>query len=377
MSESNYLDTSQRTFFITVWGQSIKNMGLGHLLNEDGKPKDIIGKELVDTICNKFIDSGKERFCSGTACVSAKDGFHLHLGAYCPKKMKPRVVAKMLGNAHIEPQRGKKDELLDYILKRGDKWKDKGEDILYQSEDMSGIVGHQGSRDDLGQIEELLLEGYTPSEIVAEKFSYRKYEKMIKDAYFQKRAAETPFMRDVHVEWHCGESGSGKTYFIQNLIDAYGEDEVYFVTDYESGGMDKYNGQKILFLDEFRGQIRFSTLLSMLDVYKAQVHSRFTNIVGLWTKVYITSPLPPEQVYKKLVSVEDRENDSMKQLFRRINTVVYHWKDGELYKEFRQPMTEYTRYEDLKRLAGNYEFVTVTKEEQMKFADLFPDDDTK
>lgn len=373
MSESNYLDTSQRTFFITVWGQSIKNMGLGHLLNEDGKPKDIIGKELVDTICNKFIDSGKERFCSGTACVSAKDGFHLHLGAYCPKKMKPRVVAKMLGNAHIEPQRGKKDELLDYILKRGDKWKDKGEDILYQSEDMSGIVGHQGSRDDLGQIEELLLEGYTPSEIVAEKFAYRKYEKMIKDAYFQKRAAETPFMRDVYVEWHCGESGSGKTYFIQNLIETYGEEEVYFVTDYDSGGMDKYNGQKILFLDEFRGQIRFSTLLSMLDKYKAQVHSRFTNIVGLWSKVYITSPLPPEQVYKKLVSVEDRENDSMKQLFRRINTIVYHWKDGKEYKEFRQDMREYTRYEDLKRLAGNYEFLTISKEEQMKIQDLFPD----
>lgn len=348
-------------------------MGLGHLLNEDGKPKDIIGKELVDTICNKFNNSGKERYCSGTACVSAKDGFHLHLGAYCPKKMKPRVVAKMLGNAHIEPQRGKKDELLDYILKRGDKWKDKGEDILYQSEDMSGIVGHQGSRDDLGQIEELLMEGYTPAEIVAEKFAYRKYDKMIKEAYFQKRAAETPFMREVYVEWHCGESGSGKTYFIQNLIDTYGEDEVYFVTDYESGGMDKYNGQKILFLDEFRGQIRFSTLLSMLDVYKAQVHSRFTNIVGLWSKVYITSPLPPEQVYKKLVSVEDRENDSMKQLFRRINTIVYHWKDGNKYMECRQPMTEYTRYEDLKRLSGNLEFITVTKEEQLEIEDLFPD----
>ena len=164
------------------------------------------------------------------------------------------------------------------------------------------------------------------------------------------------------------------TCFAQGLIETYGEDEVYFVTDYDSGGMDKYNGQKILFLDEFRGQIRFSTLLSMLDVYKAQVHSRFTNIVGLWSNVYITSPLPPEQVYKKLVSLEDRENDSMKQLFRRINTIVYHWKDGEEYKEYRQPMSEYTRYEDLKRLAGNHEFVEVTKEEQLRIQDLFPDE---
>lgn len=371
MSDTDWMNKDQRTFFITVWQKSIQNMGLGHLLNEDGKPKDIIGKEILDTICNKFIESGKERYCSGTACVSVNDGFHLHLGAYCPKKVKPRVVAKMLGNAHIEPQRGKKEELLDYILKRGEKWKEKQEDILCQSEDMSGIVGRQGSRDDLGRIEELLDEGYTPAEILAEKFAYRRYDKMIKEAYFQKRAAETPFMRDLYVEWHCGESGSGKTRVVMDLIEAYGEDEVYFVTDYDSGGMDKYNGQKILFLDEFRGQIRFSTLLSMLDVYKAQVHSRFTNILGLWTKVYITSPLPPEQVYKKLVSVEDRENDSMKQLFRRINTIVYHWKDGEEYKEFRQPMTEYHRYEELKHLAENYEFVEPTKEEQMHLKDWY------
>lgn len=374
MSDATFFDVPQRTFFITVWAKSIQNMGLGHLLTDEGKPKDIIGKEILDTICNRFNESGKERYCSGTACVSANDGFHLHLGAYCPKKVKPRVVAKMLGNAHIEPQRGKKEELLDYILKRGEKWKDKQEDILYQSEDMSGIVGHQGSRNDLGQIEEFLLEGYTPSEILAEKFAYRKYDKMIKEAYFQKRAAETPFMRDVYVEWHCGESGSGKTYFAQDLIDTYGEEEVYFVTDYESGGMDKYNGQKILFLDEFRGQIRFSTLLSMLDKYKAQVHSRFTNIVGLWTKVYITSPLPPEQVYKKMVNADDRENDSMKQLFRRINTIVYHWKDGDNYREYRQDMKEYRRYEELKYHSGNYEFVTVTEVEQMKIADLFPED---
>ena len=137
MENNDWMNTDQRAFFITVWQKSIQNMGLGHLLNENGKPKDIIGKEVLDAVCNKFIQSGKERFCSGTACLSAKDGFHLHLGAYCPKKVKPRVVAKMLGNAHIEPQRAKKEELLDYILKRGEKWKEKQEDILCQSEDMS------------------------------------------------------------------------------------------------------------------------------------------------------------------------------------------------------------------------------------------------
>lgn len=366
-----WFDIPQRTFFITVWIKSMQNLGLSYLLNEDDKPIDGTGKEILEKICAIFKDSGKERYCSGTACVSANDGFHLHLGAYCPQKIKPRVVAKMLGNAHLEPQRGKKEEIIDYILKKGDKWKEKGEDILCVTEDMDGVIGIQGARTDLGQIEGYLTEGYTPSEIMELKLNYRRYEKMIRDAYFAKRAAETPFMRNVYVEWHCGESGSGKTYFITDLIEAYGENEVYFVTDYEQGGMDKYNGEKVLFLDEFRGQIRFSTLLSMLDVYKAQVHSRYTNIVGLWNKVYITSPLPPEQVYKKMVSSEDRENDSVRQLLRRIDKVVYHYKDGEEYKSYVQDMKDYTTYADLKRLAGHDDFVKLTPSQEKYMQSTF------
>lgn len=221
MSENSWWNTGQRTFFITIWIKSIQNLGLGHLLNELNKPIDGTGKEILETICAIFKNSGKERYCSGTACVSANDGFHLHLGAYCPNKILPSTVAKMLGNAHLEPQRAKKEELKDYILKKGDKWKEKGEDILAVTDDMDGIVGAQGSRSDLGRIEELLDEGYSPSEIVAEKFAYRRYDKMIKEAYFQRRAAETPFMRDVYVEWHCGESGSGKTYFVRELINTH------------------------------------------------------------------------------------------------------------------------------------------------------------
>lgn len=359
-----WFDVPQRTFFITVWIKSMQNLGLSYLLNDDNKPKDGTGKEILEKICAIFKDSGKERYCSGTACVSANDGFHLHLGAYCPQKIKPRIVAKMLGNAHLEPQRGKKEEILDYILKKGDKWKEKGEDVLCVSDDMDGVVGMQGARTDLGQIEDYIAEGYTPSEIMDLKLSYRRYEKVIRDAFFAKRAAEIPFLRDMYVEWHCGESGSGKTYFIKDLIEVYGEEEIYFVSDYEAGGLDKYNGEKVLFLDEFRGQIRFNTLLSMLQGYKSQFHARYTNIVGLWTKVYITSPLPPEQVYKKMVSLDDRENDSMKQLFRRINKVVYHYKDGSEYKTYEQEMTEYTTYRDLKRLSGHDDFVEVTPAQQ-------------
>lgn len=65
---------------------------------------------------------------------------------------------------------------------------------------------------------------------------HRRHDRIIRDAYFAKRSADIPFLRDIVVEWHVGESGTGKTYYAQTIIDAEGEDNVYFVTDYETGG---------------------------------------------------------------------------------------------------------------------------------------------
>lgn len=330
-------------------------------------------EDICKWFCEQWVQGMQSRQAICIYCISANGYHHVHTVFSADVTFRWSAVKKAIPiNGDIQCTRGTKKQALAYIRKEGD-FEEKGETIVCEY-NIGEVQDNQGMRTDLDKIGAYLNEGLKPGEIMAINIKYRKHEKIIKDAYFAKRAANTAFEREVHVEWHCGESGSGKTHFILDLIEAHGEEEVYFVTDYESGGMDKYNGERILFLDEFRGQIRFSTLLSMLDKYKAQVHSRFTNIYGLWTKVYITSPLPPEQVYKKMVNADDRENDSMKQLFRRINTIVYHWKDGEEYKEYRQDMKKYTRYEDLKRLAGNHEFVTVSKEEQMKIQDLFPDE---
>lgn len=114
-----------------------------------------------------------------------------------------------------------------------------------------------------------------------------------------------------------------------NLIELYGEDEVYLVTDYDNGGLDKYNGEKILFLDEFRGQIKYSTLLCMLQGYKQQFHARYSNIIGLWDEVHISTVMPPEKVYQNMVQ-ENQSIDTLSQLFRRIDSIIYHWKDKKV-----------------------------------------------
>jgi ABC-type dipeptide/oligopeptide/nickel transport system ATPase component len=178
--------------------------------------------------------------------------------------------------------------------------------------------------------------------------AYRKYSTIIKQHYYAKRIEETPFLRDIEVFYHVGESGSGKSYQALKIVEEQGENSIYMYMDYENGGRDNYNGEPILFMDEFRGQMKYSALLGMLQGYRAEVHARYANPMPLWSEVHITSVLPPEKLYQNMVQ-ENRSLDSIEQLLRRINYVVYHQKAGGEYHQTKIPMSEYTDYDTLKR----------------------------
>ena len=180
--------------------------------------------------------------------------------------------------------------------------------------------------------------------------SYRRYEKYIRDAYFDKRYQDTPRSRDVNIVWHVGQSGSGKSYIQMQLAEQYGDDEVYLVTDYDHP-WDKYNGERIVILDEFRGQIRFSVLMNLLDVYRIQLPCRYSNLYSLWSEVHVCTVLPPDAVYKKMVD-DFQSYDTYEQLRRRINTIVYHYIDDDgKFKVFEIHMSHYVDYDTLRKAA--------------------------
>ena len=306
--------------------------------------------EIVERMKDCWIDGNPQRSCAVTYCISADGLKHCHAVFEDTKAMRFTIVQKLFPGMHIEPTKGSKEQAEDYINKRG-KWEEKGESILCTVRD-GEIKGKQGARKDFEAIEDLIQEGKTPNEIMDMSFSYRRYDKMIREAYYYRRFSQTPLQRDVSVYWHVGHSGSGKSYTFVKLSEQYGEDQVYMLTDYEHG-FDKYNGEPILFMDEFRGQMRFSQFLNLIDHYKIQVPCRYSNIYALWNEVHITSVLPPERVYENMVQ-DNRHLDTIDQLARRISFVVYHWidEDGK-YREFHQPMKEYSDYETLKELAEN------------------------
>ncbi len=311
-------------------------------------------QEICDAFVDAWIKDSPTRTCAVTYCISADGLHHLHAVLEDSKLMRFSAVKNTFPSMHIEPTKGTKEQAEDYIEKRG-KFEEKGEEVLATARH-GEIKGAQGQRKDFEIIEDLIAQGKTPSEILAENFSYYRYDNYIRKAYFSKRKSETPPLRGVKVIWHLGESGSGKTYTYVNLCKQYGEDNVYIVNDYDKGGFDKYEGQAILCFDEFRGQLPYGLLLTYLQGYKMQVPSRYANTYALWTEVHIFTVLTPQQVYNKMVKEEDRDSDSMQQLLNRISEYVYHYKNkrGE-YKTFTQSRDDYKSLADIQARAINAE----------------------
>lgn len=315
--------------------------------NPENVYSDLTPEQIAEKVLEEWIKDQPTRTGAVAYCVSAEGLKHLHMVLEDSTQIRFSALKKMFPTAHLEPTMGNKEQAEDYIQKKG-KWTEKGEEIVYTAR-FGEIKGKQGQRKDMEIIADCIEKGMKPDEIIDLNFSYRRYSNMIREAYIQKRKKETKWFRDVVVYWHVGESGSGKSRVSSRLIEENGEDEVYFVSEYKNG-FDRYSGEKILFMDELREQIRYSVLLGLLDGYKIQVSARYSNVYALWSEVHITSPFTPDEIYKKMV-LEDEDKDSYKQLKRRINYIIYHWKeDGEL-REYQQKMEDYISYRFLEQSA--------------------------
>lgn len=318
-----------------------------------GEPAQVISK-----LISEWVEGKPTRTCAMTFCISPSGMPHVHMVLEDVKAMRFSAVKKSFApGAHFEPTKGSKEQAENYIKKKGI-YEEKGEQILW--EDHHGeIKGCQGKRRDLEIIGELIEQGYTPDQIMDMNISYRLHQDVIKGAFFSKRKKETPFMRDVKVFYHVGDPGSGKSYTANILKQQLGADNVFFVSQYNTGYLDEYMGEKLLFLDEFKSGIPFGNLLVLLDCYTTLVHSRYHNTPTLWNEVHITSVFPPERLYSNMVT-ENQDLDTIHQLLRRISVIVYHYKENGEYKQFSLDAENYKDYDSLKAAAiGKDGFIPV------------------
>ena len=297
---------------------------------------------VINAMKTAWMDAHPGGACELTYCVSAEGLPHVHAVFESEQPVRFSSVRKMFSGMHVEPTKGTKAEAEDYINKVG-KYAEKGEEVLCRTS-QGEIKGRQGKRSVLDEADAMIAAGMTPAEIFAESVRYRRYSSEIREAYIEKLRAEMPDEKDMRVYYHVGESGSGKSYTQIGLKKEPGG--LYLLTDYGNGGFDKYAGERILFMDEFRGQMDYNILLMALDKYVVQLHARYSNVYSLWTEVHMASVLPPEDVYRKMVQ-SDRGRDTMLQMMRRITAVRYHALQEGQYLTYDKPGLEYTTYNEL------------------------------
>lgn len=345
------IKTKSRCWVITI---HTANMLASGLTEEDLKNYQKIADHFIKIWCN----SGKGRIAAIVICISAEGLLHAHMAVYCPQPTTLSNVSKILYHSHVEPQLGGKEQLLKYLKKEGE-FAEKGETILY-AENLDQVQENRGKRTDLQIIEDMLISGCTPQEIMNASFSFARYEKMVKAQFLSRKLQNAPVIKQEfpYTTYITGEPGAGKTFVYEELIKTHSVEEIYLFTDHESGtgGLDYYLDQgapPILFIDDLKGNMKYSQLLQMLDKYaKTQLHGRYVNVWCLWEKVYITSVYGPEQLYEMMVPYERRKQDNFKQLLRRIKDIHFKFIDSKgNHRTFMLPAEQYTNYEDLKRLA--------------------------
>lgn len=304
-----------------------------------------------ETVCarlrDEWIGESITRTGAWAYCISADGLPHVHMVLEDVVAMRFSALKKAYAaGAHFEATLGSKAQAEAYILKLPP-YDEKGETVVYVLRH-GEIRGRQGKRSDIDAVADMLEAGMAPGEIMAQNIRYRRYERMIRAAYFAKRAKETPVVRDVQVHYLVGAAGAGKSYHYAELCEKCGEGNIYRIADYGTGCFDSYCGEDILFLDEFKGDFSYQRLLSLLDKMKMDVQARYTNVRALWTQVYIASIYPPEELYEIMVPPARRHTDTYQQLARRIKDITYHFRDREGgYCAYTLPMAKYESYDKL------------------------------
>ena len=343
-------DLKARYWFATLQKKNLLNLGL----NEEEFNN---YPYVAEVVTNAWTYSGKGRTLAGVICNSANDLFHLHVVVYTINPTTLRSVSKNLGSAHVEPVlAGKKDQIENYILKKPP-WDEKGEEILYSFGLENIIEPKQGNRTDLDDIKLMIQDGATPNAIFQKDIRYLKYEKMVLRAYTDKRIAEAPLEKTMLCEWHFGKGRTGKSHVYIELCKKYGRENIYFMSDFENGGMDLYmqrGAPSILFIDDVKPEdMKYRQMLMLTDRYSSgQTHSRYANAMNLWDTVIVTSVYPIEAYYQAVVSEWNRKIDSFDQLIGRFNTIVYHYIGiDDDYKSYSMSARDYISADDMKSKA--------------------------
>lgn len=256
------------------------------------------GYDKLEEFVRQAVDDGWLRYCVGQverAPSTGKEHFQGYL--QCTRNMSMGSLCKRFADikCHWAVRRGTHEQARDYVTK---------EETRVGNPILIGIPkSGQGQRTDLEAMADSIMERKSIREVALEHpttfIKYHKGAERLLSLVLEKPKDRR--RRTVQVQVFYGPSGTGKTRrALWENPDAYclnvqgSSNTIWF---------DGYFGQSCLLIDEFRGQIPYGYLLSLIDPHPSMewVQVKGGQVPAQWTKVVITSNLPPNKWYSEEV----------------------------------------------------------------------------
>lgn len=218
---------------------------------------------------------------------------HTHLYVVFKNAVMFQTMQQRFYGAHIEDARGTHRENRDYIRKEGKhRETDKADTNLPDTFEESGELPAESERR-VKQSEAILAmleDGASDVEILRAYPSALNHLPRIQQARQTLLADKYRRVRrtDLKVCYIHGATGVGKT---RSILDRYGDENVYRVTNYKHP-FDGYKGEPVIMFDEFRSNLPLPDMLNYLDVYPLMLPSRYADRVACYTQVFIVSNIP-------------------------------------------------------------------------------------
>lgn len=252
--------------------------------------------------------------------------YHTHVFLCSKSGIRFSTVKKNFEGGHFEMCKGTASENKDYVAKTG-KWeKDRKKETcvdgtFYESGELP--VEQKGNKISYEDVFDLLGSGLSTIDIVTEYPSLLLQMDKIefaRQAFLREKYKTT--RRELEVIYIYGASRTGKT---RSVMDKFGYDKVYRVTDYRHP-FDNYNGQDVIIFEEFRSSLSLTEMLNYLDNYPVELRCRYANKQALYTKVFVISNISLTDQYP---GADSRDLDAFYHRFK----LVRHF-DGHGYKEY-------------------------------------------
>lgn len=341
----NTRDTQSRKWLLTI--NNPLDKGYSH-----DKLKDIL-----------LSIKGVEYWCLCDEIGGKTHTYHTHVFLFRSAPIRFSRLCKLFPGADVRMCKGTAKENRDYIRKEGKHSNtDKVETNLKDTFEEYGEVPEerQGQRNDLNVLYDMIKDGMTDYEILEEAPVYMTKLDTIDRVRETLRYKEfSNKIRDIHVEYWYGKSGTGKT---SGVLNTYGMDAVYIVDDFRHP-WDGYKGQDIVLFDEFDSEhYDFSQMLRWLDIYPVSLPCRYNNKMACYTKVFLTSNRRFEDQYSY---IRRNEQDLFNAITRRIH----------VFREFDKPghYNEYSSFNDYYRKypIDQDGFIQISEETQLEIEDIF------